>query len=388
MKKKPSTSKSARSALDDSHIIQNKKNNGNLLEFTMKSVDVSVANSIRRTLLNDIEIPVMKGFPHAESNIQIAKNTTRMNNEILKSRLGCIPIFFQHLPRDQIENLQVVLKGKNNGSEVIYLTTESIRVRDRKTNTFLDDATVKKMFPPCPTTDMYIDILRLHPSVMNYDVDPNSVTGDMSSAPQGEEVDLTADLAFGTAAETAMFNVTSTCAYAYTPDPAKLAEAWKFEQQKNKDTDYHDWAYINKHIHTIPNSFDFVIETVGQYSNEELIVRACQILKKNLDDTVASLSDGTRIQPSSQIGENTYDVTIKDTYTLGKLFERELFRIFYRPKDTILTFCGFLKNHPNDDTSTLRLTFAQPKEQDFIVECFRTAATNLTQTLDKIISEM
>lgn len=380
----------SRSAVDDSHIVHNKKENGSQLEFTIQNVDVSVANGIRRTILSDIETPVMKGFPHAESNIEIAKNTSRMNNEIIKSRLSGIPIFFQHLPRNQIENLRVILKGKNNGSETIYLTTESIRVKDRKTDTFLDDATVKKMFPPCPNTDMYIDILRLHPSVMNYDVDPNSVSGDMSSVPEGEEVELTADLTFGTAAETAMFNVTSTCAYAYTPSAAKLAEAWKFEQQKNKDTDYHDWAYIHKHKHHVPNSFDFIIETIGQYSNQELVVRACQILKKNLDDAVASLSDGTavRIKPSTQIGQNTYDVTIKDTYTLGKLFERELFRFFYRPQNTILTFCGFLKNHPNDDTTTLRLTFAEPKEQDFIVECFRTAAANLRNTFDKIISEM
>ena len=381
---------SNRSAVDDTRIIQNKKEKGYQLEFTMQNVDVSVANGIRRTILSDIEIPVMKGFPHAESNIQIQKNTSRMNNEILKSRLGCIPIFFQHLPREQIENLQVVLKGKNNGSKIIYLTTESIRVKNHKTNTFLDDATVKKMFPPCPNTDMYIDILRLHPSILNYDVDPNSVSGDNSTVSDGEEVDLTANLVFGTSAETAMFNVTSTCAYAYSPDATKLAEAWKFEQEKNKDTDYHDWTYINKHKYNIPNSFDFVIETIGQYSNQELIVQACQILKKNLDDAVASLSDGTavRIKPSSQIEKNTYDITIKDTYTLGKLFERELFRIYYRPENTILTFCGFLKNHPNDTTSTLRLTFAESKEQDFIVECFRTAAANLSQTLDKIILQI
>ena len=185
----------------------------------MQMVDVSVANGIRRTLLNNIEIPVMKGFPHADSKIQITNNTCRMNNEIIKSRLGCIPIYFRHLPRDQIENLRVMLKGKNNGSKTIYITTESFRVIDRKTGKFLDNTTTKKMFPPCPTTGMYIDILRLHPSVMNYDVDPNTISGDMSNAVDGEEIELTADLTFATAAESAMYNVTSTCAYAYTPDP-------------------------------------------------------------------------------------------------------------------------------------------------------------------------
>lgn len=310
-----------------------------------------------------------------------------MNNEIIKSRLGCIPIHFRHLPRDQIENLRVILKGKNNGSKTIYITTESFRVMDRKTGKFLDNTTTKKMFPPCPTTGMYIDILRLHPSVMNYDVDPNTISGDMSNAIDGEEIELTADITFATAAESAMYNVTSTCAYAYTPDPIELANAWEFEKAKNAGTDYHDWAYINKHKYSVPNSFDFIIETVGQYTNQELVVRACQILKRNLEDTVASLNNGN-IEPSMQIGDNTYNVTIKDTYTLGKLFERELFRIYYKPKDTILKFCGFLKNHPNDNTSVLRLTFNGPKENDFIIECFRVAATNLGETFTQIISEM
>ena len=64
----------------------------NTLTFTLSGVDVCFANAIRRTILSDIPQIVFKTSPHEENKANIIANTTRLNNEIIKQRLSCIPI--------------------------------------------------------------------------------------------------------------------------------------------------------------------------------------------------------------------------------------------------------------------------------------------------------
>jgi DNA-directed RNA polymerase alpha subunit len=62
------------------------------LQFTLSNVNVSIANAIRRTILSDIPMVVFKTTPYEENKSNFITNTTRLNNEILKQRLSCIPI--------------------------------------------------------------------------------------------------------------------------------------------------------------------------------------------------------------------------------------------------------------------------------------------------------
>jgi len=69
----------------------------NTLTFTLSGVDVCFANAIRRTILSDIPTVVFKTMPYEENKAIILENTTRLNNEILKQRLSCIPIHITDL---------------------------------------------------------------------------------------------------------------------------------------------------------------------------------------------------------------------------------------------------------------------------------------------------
>ena len=53
--------------------VLNISNDGERLYFTVKGLNVSVANSIRRTLLSNIETLVFRGFPHEENRIRFIK---------------------------------------------------------------------------------------------------------------------------------------------------------------------------------------------------------------------------------------------------------------------------------------------------------------------------
>ena len=64
----------------------------NVLRFTLTNVNVSLANALRRIILSEIPTVVFRGFPHENNDIDINVNTSRLNNEIIKQRVSCIPV--------------------------------------------------------------------------------------------------------------------------------------------------------------------------------------------------------------------------------------------------------------------------------------------------------
>ena len=91
-------------------------NDDNILKFTLSNVNVSIANAIRRTVLSDIPTVVFKTTPQEENHAQIITNTSRLNNEILKQRLSCIPICISNA-QDQlkfISDYMLELNVENN----------------------------------------------------------------------------------------------------------------------------------------------------------------------------------------------------------------------------------------------------------------------------------
>ena len=83
------------------------------LKFTVSGINVSLANAVRRTMLSDIPTYCFRTLPHAENRVNITTNTTRLNNEILKQRMGCIPIHLKANDPDfanfNVEDYRVVL---------------------------------------------------------------------------------------------------------------------------------------------------------------------------------------------------------------------------------------------------------------------------------------
>ena len=75
-----------------SHLLSFKGEQDGILTFVIDGLNVSFINAIRRTILSDIPTLVFNCFPHDQNDAAIHINTTRLNNEVLKQRLSCIPI--------------------------------------------------------------------------------------------------------------------------------------------------------------------------------------------------------------------------------------------------------------------------------------------------------
>ena len=98
-------------------VVKQGTENKGVLTFTLENANVSIANALRRVLLSDIKTVV---FDTDKDSINIIKNTTRFHNEILKQRLGCIPVHIKDL--DNISNLQIELNMNNESDSLQYVT--------------------------------------------------------------------------------------------------------------------------------------------------------------------------------------------------------------------------------------------------------------------------
>ena len=181
-------------------IVDLKEEDG-LMSFTITNIDVSYVNALRRTILADIPIVCFKTTPYEENKANIMINTTRLNNEILKQRLSCIPICIPNLEDTPIKNYLLELDFENKMDTTYIVTTKDFKIKDLTSNTYLEDGFVKKIFPPfIPPTgngEYYIDFVRLRPRI--------------SDEIPGERIKLTCEFSVSTARDDSMFNVTGTC---------------------------------------------------------------------------------------------------------------------------------------------------------------------------------
>lgn len=337
------------------------EDNGNL-KFTLSNVNVSVANSLRRCIISEIPTYGFTTFPYEENQVKIKKNTTRFNNEILKQRISCIPIHNIHkLPNheDAHKDLLFELKKKNTSSIIEYITSEHFKIKNIKTNKYLTKEDVNKIFPPDPITKDHILVLRLRPRI--------------SDEVPGEEVDLEGTISFNKAKENNMFNTSSTCFYNFTPNRVKQNQAWdNYEKEYPDKVDElvkKNWYLLEGLRHTIHNSFDFTIETLGVYKNKELFKNACSVMIDKIRNCSSKLEEGEfNIEPSKTTISNCYDVILKnEDYTLGKVIEYLLYTNYFKGEE-IMSYIGFRKNHPHDDYSVIRIAFKKPVSNDGIVK--------------------
>lgn len=340
-------------------IAELKEEDG-IMTFTISNIDISYINAIRRTILSDIRICVFKTTPYEENNATITFNTCRLNNEIVKQRLSCIPIVINCIelenPLDTIKDYLLVVDVENNTDTTMIVTTKDFKILNTATNKYLEDGEVKKIFPPfIPPNgngEYYIDFLRLRPKI--------------SDEIPGEKIKLTCKFTLGTSREDSMFNVTGTCSLGFTPDYEKMEEQLEIRKQKWKDEgkkeaeiifESKNWKLLEGMRYVIKNSFDFIIGTVGIYDNDKIIMEACNILSSKMNNLKELLtSDEVDIKRSDNLLENCYDITlVNEDYTIGNILNYELYAIFYTDLK-IIDYVGFKKFHPHDTDSILRIS--------------------------------
>jgi DNA-directed RNA polymerase subunit L len=327
------------------------------LQFTLRNVDVSIANSLRRVILSDIPIIVFKVSPNDKNKCNIMANTCGLNNEIVKHRLSCIPIHIKDLEEFPYKNYIMEVNVSNNTDTTIYVTTKDFIVKDLVIGKPLSEDKIREIFPPNDYTGDFIDFVRLKPRV--------------AEEIQPKKLHLMCEFDIGTAKQDGAYNVVSTCSYGNTIDTAaqeaklqQLKQKWKDEGKKESEINFEaeNWKLLEGKRIFKKDSFDFVIETIGIYTNGELPILACKILLDNLHiiDTLID-KDQIKIKLSENTMKNCFDIILENyDYTIGKVLEYFLNHKFY--KTGMLTFCGFKMSHPHDSYSIIRIAYKEPVE--------------------------
>ncbi len=331
-------------------IINSQGKVNGILKFTLSNTNVSVANALRRTILADIPSVVIK-------NPDFINNNTQFNNQILEQRLSCIPLNIDPDDNIDLKNLQLHIEENNDTNELKLITTANFIIYDKTTDKYMDVESLSNIFRPNTLTGEYILFCRLKPK--------------LSNEIPGENLNVKADLGIGTPKENGSYNVVSTCAYGNTPDKNlihtmrqqyenDMAEKNMLEQDIEDALE--NWDNHNYKRYFIKNSFDFSIESVGVFKESDIIFKACNVINFGLMKIKENEDNKSYIYEKNKIAlENSVDITLYNVdYTLGKLLEFVIYKEYFT-EQKILTYCGFLKPHPHEDDSLIRLAFTKSK---------------------------
>lgn len=365
-------------------FITNIIEDNGLFKFTLENCNVSLANAIRRVILANIPIIVFRTSPYEKNDSEFIINTSRFNNEILKQRLSCIPIHIDDM-ETPIEDYLLEVDVKNDTDTIIYVTTADFKIKNIKTDKYLNDNILKNIFPPDSITGEYIDFARLRPKI--------------SETIDGEHLKFTCKFSKGIAKENSCFNCVSTCAYKNSPEHEKIEQAWLLKE-KSLDKEKDDIDFIKKDFmlldakrYYINNSFDFIIETIGIYDNKNILIKAIQIIISKLKNIIDIHSNTTEfIKNSNTTMQNCYDIILEgEDYTIGKILEYLFYNIYFETEKTI-SFCAFQKPHPHIDISIIRLAYKNNIEiQDILSNlliCSNKAIEIYTNILKQLTNEI
>jgi DNA-directed RNA polymerase subunit L len=355
-------------------IVDNIRTENDILYFNLQNIDVSFINALRRTIISDIPCIVFKTAPYKESKCNIITNTSKLDNEILKHRLSCVPIHITDL-EFPIDKYNVEINVKNDTSKIIYVTTKDFKLKIKDhTNNNTDEISEEdndKIFPKNNLTNYYIDFLKLYPTI--------------SDEIMGEQLHLICGLSIESAKTNAAYNQTSICTYNNIIDQKrkeielnKKIHEWKntlnSEQIKMQVT---NWELIDGKRIYLNNNFEFQLKSIGVYKNSELVSKGCDVLIIKLESFINIIGQNKlTIIESTNTLHNGYDVILEnEDYTIGMFIKYILYDKYYgKVEDNkILSFCGFEKKHPHDNYSRITIAFHNeitiPNIYELLIEC-------------------
>jgi DNA-directed RNA polymerase subunit L len=321
---------------------------------------------------------VFRTTPNEQNKCSIITNTSRLNNEIIKQRLSCIPIHIKDVDDFPLKNYIMEVNVENTTDTIMFVTTENFVIKDKNTGKTLPQEKIREIFPSDDITGYFIDFVRLRPRV--------------SDEIPGEKIHLICEFDIGSAKEDGMFNAVSTCSYGFTGDTAsqdaelaRKMQKWKDEGKNESEIEFEtkNWKLLDAKRIYKKDSFDFVIQSIGIHANNELLDIACKILIFNLGELSSIIEkDELENKNAENTMANSFDIILEnEDYTIGKVIEYVLFSKFY--ETNIITYCGFKKMHPHDSYSIIRLAYKDPLDKatikGHINECVVDAITLYTK---------
>ena len=328
----------AKSRSNESIFSKLTRENRNTIRFRVDPTHVTYANTLRRTMITDVETVAFAADiaeDGSTTNVKVSKNSTPMSNEMLAHRIGLIPVHVEKPlewdPEEFIFKLDIV----NDSTNLLDVVASDIQV--------LKNRGPEEEPLPVPSVRFF------HPDPVTHDTSLIAVLKGRVGTQEPEVLSFTAKATVGTGRQNARFMpVTSRCAYGYTQDdsPEKKKElftAWLSNHKKVSITDLESNATrkgeLEREFETMevqrcykmdargePYSFDFIVESVGVLDPVYVVRRALEVLQKKLM-TYASIDSGDlpdtlKLKPADARMKG-FDFTFQyEDHTLGNYLRR------------------------------------------------------------------
>lgn len=347
--------------------------------FTLTGTNMTVANTLRRCVLTETRSVGFRAdlTDAANPGVEIKKNTSVIFNEMLAHRLTLLPLAVVRVDEFDPERYEFVLRVKNEErgpigtAAVRHVRAADFVMRERSEGGEFEDlptAAAQAMFPSDPITHETALLVTLRPQ--------------WNPEQPAEEIDLKAKAVIGTGREFMGFSPVSQCSFGNTPDTDAVRQEqffneWLSAYKKVEDPTTltpdaterfrAEWRTMAAQRCFLvdergePNSFDFVVESVGVRPVKDIVAEGIQAVVKLVDPyTVAETPSeelGIRTQPVDS-RMNGIDVIFEgQEHTLGCLLQAMITEIYLDSDapDSPITYAGYKIRHPLKREMTLRL---------------------------------
>ena len=339
------------------------------LHFQLTDSHVSYANTLRRIILT--EVPCV-GF-RAEilkdgttSDVKILKNTTAMSNEMFAHRIGLLVVHANPSAWES-DKYEFRLNVENNSDKPLDVKVSDIEVFERDESGELKKIPNTKFFHPDPITHDTALLAVLKPKI-----------GSSSTRTNVETIAFEAKATVGVGRENVRFTPVSQCSYGYTRDnsPEKrkqIFSQWLDIHKKVRieelEQDSSRKELFEREFETMeaqrcyttnekgePNSFDFVIESVGVFDPFDIVVEALKVLERKCYAYAAldkgDLPENVKLQPTKKEARG-FDIYFQhEDHTLGNLLSTYIDENLLDPhglKEGTVSYCGYCVPHPLRD---------------------------------------
>lgn len=348
------------------------------LTFQLKDTDVAYVNTLRRMILTGVETLAFNAKmteTGSTSDVKILENTTPMTNEMLADRIGLIPISIvdenwtpESWNRDQFE---FRLSMENDTTTTKPVKAEHIEVFQMGT---ADEGYVK--FPPGNK-----QFFR-----------PDPITGDTSllavlKAKQpnqaAQKIEFVARASVGTGQQHIRWSPVSQCSYAYTIDTdasrqQEYFQKWlentkKISMDSLNDEPGKKEALIRE-FQTMevqrcykvnekgePNSFDFIVESIGMLPISKIVERALLNIEKKCSKYAGELPNDVRVVPADARMKGFDFYFPEEDHTLGNLLQAYMEANLMNTNE--ISYVGYKVPHPLRAEMVLRVGVDFPSDK-------------------------
>ena len=371
------------SSSESSQIFWNLANvdNENTLTFQIKDTDVAYVNTLRRMILTGVETLAFNSKMNdtgATTDVKISANTTPMTNEMLADRIGLIPIHLDMTTWNaagwQKDQFEFRLSMENNTNNTLPVKAEHIEVFKLGT---AEEGYVK--YPP-GNKEFF------HPDPITGDTCLLAVLKAKQPNQSGQKIEFTARASVGTGNQHIRWCPVSQCSYSYTIDTEEGRQQQFFQRwlENNKKLSLDSLndepgkkEMMIREFQTMevqrcfkvnekgePNSFDFVIESIGTMPIFDVVERALYNIEKKCTKYSGELPPDVRVVPADARMKGFDFYFPNEDHTLGNLLQAYMEANLFDTNE--ISFVGYKVPHPLRAEMVLRIgvDFERDKARD------------------------